>query len=323
MSALDTLARIQRVIAILSLHPDGLSLAVLAEELEVAEPTLRREILNYYSVDVPADQSRVGQRPEVVEFISTEGESVEPQEAPVVRLAGDAAEAELAGNQFSDEDLAQLLQAAISLAEMEPENEVLSAGIERLNQLLRVESAESFDEAVVSLRRAIEEQIPVEIEYSREWQPGVRTRVVHPYSLLRTNRGWELDAGPFVAGHARTYILSRIRSLQLQSGQRFERPSDVDRILKRDRRAERVQLLLPQGSHWVADRFAERTEVVDADSDDLVLDAFFLPPVAERVGLVLLIAGPDAGVLKPERHAGAAAELAERLREHHGLADRS
>lgn len=323
MSALDTLARIQRVIAILSLHPDGLSLAVLAEELEVAEPILRREILNYYSVDVPADQSRVGQRPEVIEFISTEGESVEPQEAPVVRLVGDAANAELAGNQFSDDDLAQLLQAATSLANLEPENQVLAAGIERLNQLLHIDATESLDGAVASLRRAIEEQIPVEIEYSREWQPGVRTRVVHPYALLRTNRGWELDAGPLAAGHARTYILRRVRSLQLQQGQQFERPTEVERILQRDRRPEKVQLLLPQGSHWVADRFAERTEVVDSDSDDLVLNAFFLPPVAQRVGLVLLIAGPDAGVLKPHRHAEAAAELAERLREHHGLADRS
>ncbi len=323
MGALDTLARIQRVIAILSLHPDGLSLAVLAEELEVPEPTLRREILNYYSVDIPADQSRVGQRPEVIEFISVAGESVEPSKAPVVRLAGDAADAEWAGNDFSDEELAQLLQAATSLAELEPDNQVLAAGIERLNRLLSIESTESSDGMVAQLSRAIEHHIPVEIEYSREWHPGVGTRVVHPYALLRTNRGWELDAGPLVDGHARTYILQRIRSLQLQQDQHFDRPPRVEKILQRDRRPERVQLILPQGSHWVADRFAERTEVVNADHDDLVLDAWFLPPVAERVGLVVLIAGSEAGVEEPAEHAEAAAELAQRLREHHGLTDRA
>ena len=323
MSALDTLARIQRVIAILSLHPDGLSLAVLAEELGVTQRVLRQEILNYYSVDVPADQSRVGQRPEVIEFISADGESAEPQDAAIVRLAGDASQAELAGNQFSNEDLAQLLQAATSLAALEPGNQVLAAGITRLNQLLGIESTDSSDDSVASIRRAIDEQIPIEIEYSREWQPGIRTRIVHPYALLRTNRGWELDAGPLVDGRARTYILRRVRSLHLQQEQHFERPAGVEQVLDRDRRAERVQLLLPQGSHWVADRFAERTEVVDSDGDDLVLDADFLPPVADRVGLVLLIAGPEAGVLKPERHSQAATAMAERLRQHHGLDDRS
>ncbi len=327
MTAMDALVRIQRVIAVLTLHPDGLPLTVLAEELDVSADQLQSEILAYYRVDVTSEQSAGMLRPEVIDFVSVGGEVVDPHQAPVIRLASDVPEAELGIRQLSAADVSALYMAARSLRQFEPENEVLQSATERLERdLLGEEIAlndDSGTDRLAVLREAIRTSSPAVIEYSREWLPGVGQRTIHPYRLLQTDRGFELDAGPLVNGRPRTYLLRRMRSAHVVDDVKFDKPDNLESILDRDREPVRVQLSLPQGSHWVADRFAERTEVVAADGDDLTLDVFFLPPVDRRVALVLLVAGAESFVIEPPEYSVAASQLAEHLFHHHDFASRS
>ncbi|MAT61059.1 MAG: hypothetical protein CMH41_05385 [Micrococcales bacterium] len=327
MTAMDALVRIQRVIAVLTLHPDGLPLTVLAEELDVSADQLQSEILAYYRVDVTSEQSAGMLRPEVIDFVSVGGEVVDPHQAPVIRLASDVPEAELGIRQLSAADVSALYMAARSLRQFEPENEVLQSATERLERdLLGEEIAlndDSGTDRLAVLREAIRTSSPAVVEYSREWLPGVGQRTIHPYRLLQTDRGFELDAGPLVDGRPRTYLLRRMRSAYVVDDVRFDKPDNLESILDRDREPVRVQLSLPQGSHWVADRFAERTEVVAADGDDLTLDVYFLPPVERRVALVLLVAGAESFVIEPPEYSVAASQLAEQLFQHHGFVSRS
>ncbi len=320
MTAIESFTRIQRTLTVLTHHPDGLPLDVLAEELGVPPQELRDEILAYYGTDIDASSLMGLQRREVIDFVSADGAEADPHLAPVVRLTSDAPEAELGVQYLRADQLAALYEAGRSLRETEPDNSHLASAVERLGRtfLAGQELDAETDGTPAVLRRAIDTRTPVRIEYSREWRPGVGARVVHPYALHRTGRGWELDAGPLTDGHARTFIVRRIRSATPVDGV-FDRPEGIDAVLQRDRAETRVELSLPQGSHWVADRYAERTEVIDADADDLTLAAFFLPPVAERVGLVLLIAGPRSFVIDPDRYADAAVDLARTLRSHHGI----
>jgi proteasome accessory factor C len=320
MTAIESFTRIQRALSILAAYPDGLPLDVLAEELAVPPESLRDEILQYYATDIDSRHLMGLQRKEVIDFVSADGSEADPALAPVLRLASDAPEAELGVQHLRADQLAGLYGAAASLAEVEPDNAALAAAVRRLGQsfLAGQEADAGPGETPAILRRAIDERRAVRIEYSREWRPGVGTRIVHPYALLRTGRGWELDAGPLEDGRARTFIVRRIRSVDLLD-ETFERPPGIEELLRRERAETTVELSLPQGSHWVADRLAERTHVLDSDAEDIALEAAFLPPVRERVALVLLTAGEGAFVVQPEEFVDAAADLAAVLRRHHGL----
>ena len=155
------------------------------------------------------------------------------------------------------------------------------------------------------------------LTYSRQWHPGTRDRVVEPYRLVRTRRGWEVDAGPpdDVAA-VRTYLVSGIVDLEV-TDETFEPPADLDDLLARNRAAEPVQLVVPQESRWAVERYAESTRVTDDDEGDVALTADLLPPVADRLGLLLLCCGPDAFVVAPESLAGAGARTAQQLLAHH------
>lgn len=339
MKAIESFTRIQRALAILDKHPEGLRLDQLAAELEVDTATLRTEILQYYGTDIDPRHLMGLQRRDVIEFLSDvrpaedpdsppeenaedaeDIEDIDPYEASVVRATSEVPAAELGVQYLRADQLAELYEAARSLADLEPDNEALASAVQRLSGsfLTRHEAEEHPDSTPALLRRAIDQQRAVRIEYSRGWEPGVSERVVHPYSLLRTRRGYELDAGPLDDGRARTFIVSRIRREEILD-ETFERPPGIVEILGEERSPTTVELSLPQGTRWVVDRYAEHTTVVADDSDDLSVRAEFLPPVADRVGLVLLIAGPNAFVVAPQRFEGAGEDLQARLRAHHGF----
>ncbi|MFN8126661.1 MAG: WYL domain-containing protein [Candidatus Nanopelagicales bacterium] len=320
MTALQSLARIHRVMALLHGHPEGLPLDFVAATLEVDPATLRREILEYYATDIPPEALMGLSRAESLEFLAADGAEADPHLAPVIRAVTDRPEAELGVEYLRADELVALYEAALGLATLEPDNHELTGALTVLSDtfLGRVGAQRRDDPVAGLLRQGLEERRGVRIEYSRAWRPGVSVRDIQPYALRHTSRGWEVDAGPLVDGRARTYIVDRIVDAELLDG-RFERPEGVDDILAAERAAVRVVLSLPQRTHWVADRFAESTEVLAADSDDLTVAAHFLPPVAERVGLILIIAGPQAFVLDPPTSADAGADLAARLLAHHGL----
>lgn len=323
-TSVQVFARVQRALAFLLKHPDGLPLAVLAEHLEVSEKQLRKDLIAFYSADIPPGMLGGLVRADSIQFFADEGHEDDPQDAFLVRVVGQRPEAELGVEYLRPDQLAQLYRAAQSLSEAEPDNAVLASAVRTFEEQFlgagSLEPAESETDSGVAelLRVAVDQRRTVRIEYSRAWDPGVYTREVEPYALKRTMRGWELDAGPLREGHARTYIVSRIRSVVV-GRKRFDRPSGMRDLLAADRREEHVDLSLPQRQQWVADRFAERTQVLESDMSDVALRCWFLPPVRDRVGLVLASAGPDAFVIEPNDLAVSGVELAERLLNHHGL----
>ncbi len=319
MTALDSFARIHRLMAILNGHPDGLPLDTVAAELGVAPDQLRTEILEYYATDLPPQLLLGLSRADAIEFLAADGHEADPQQAPVIRAVSDRPEAELGVEYVRADELVALYEAALGLAELEPDNAVLSEAVTVLGESFLGTSQGARDDSVAAvLRQGVAEQRAVRIEYSRAWRPGTSQRDIHPYALHRTQRGWEVDAGPLVAGHARTYLGDRISRAELLPDP-FERPAGLPEILAAERAVLDVEMSLPQRTQWVVDRFSETTAVLSSDADDLTVRAGFLPPVAERVGLVLVIAGRDAFVLQPDEYRDAGAALARALLAHHGL----
>ncbi len=325
MSARESFARIHRVMAMLHGHPAGLPLDAVARELGVPATTLRQEILDYYATDIPAHALLGLNRADTIEFLAADGAEADPHLAPVIRAVSDRPEAELGVEYLRADELVVLYEAARGLAELEPDNIALAEALAVLSDTFLAGTttaggrSDTSDGPAALLREAVERCRVVRIEYSRAWRPGVGTREIHPYALRHTNRGWEVDAGPLSQGRARTFIVDRISSAEpLQD--RFERPAGIDQVLAAERTEVRVEMSLPQRTQWVVDRFAESTAVVTADADDLSVRAGFLPPVGERIGLILVIAGRDAFVVEPPHYQSAGADLARQLLAHHDLA---
>lgn len=321
MTAIEAFARIPRLLAILQRHPQGLPLDTVATELGVAPDVLRGEVLQYYTADLPGTALLGLRRPEGIEFLAADGEEADPASAPVLRVVSDRPEAELGIEYLRADELAGLYAAARGLQQLEPDNEPLAAAVDILaDTFLGVGPGAPADPGghAATVRAAMDGHHVVELEYSRQWRPGVSVRQVHPYAMRHTRRGWELDAGPLADGRARTFIVDRIRAARVLP-ETFDRPAAIDDLLQAERTETAVTLSMPQGTHWVADRFAESTEVSDWDSADVTVRAAMLPPVAERTGLVLLIAGVDAFVLAPADLADSGADLARRLLVHHDL----
>jgi predicted DNA-binding transcriptional regulator YafY len=322
-SALDSFARIPRALAILSRHPEGLPLTEVAAELEVSDTQLRSDILQYYSADIPPTALMGLSRSDTIEFLASDGdEELDPDRAPVLRAVTDRPMGELGIEYLRVDELATLFDAARSLSETEPDNGALAEAVRILGESFLAEASvgdqPGESSIVATVRKAMEHQRQVELRYSRAWRPGVSQRVVDPYALRHTRRGWELDAGTVTDGSTRTYLVERIDSATVLPSS-FERPADLADLLERERRQTTVELSVPQGTQWVVDRFAESSAIGSSDSDDVTLTGSFLPPVAERVGLVLVIAGSGAFVVDPPELVDAGADLAQRLLEHHGL----
>jgi proteasome accessory factor C len=97
----------------------------------------------------------------------------------------------------------------------------------------------------------------------------------------------------------------------------FERPPDADDRMAANRAPTVVDLVVPQSGRWAVDRFAESVQVVADDEESVQVRAALLPPVADRLGLVLLSAGPAAFVTEPADLREAGVRTADRLLAHH------
>ena len=321
------LAALPKALGILELHPQGLPLTDLADELGLAPADLREVFMAYYLADL-VELGSFGLP--VVEFFAPGGrdagaEGAGDDEVPVgaqwVRVLGADPERELGVDHLTGTQLAALHTAAVDLLALEPDNDVLRAAVAAFESALEPVDADGSDlpgtDTAQALHRAAEEHRRVRLTYSRQWHPGTRDRLVEPYRLVRTRRGWEVDAGPpdDVAA-VRTYLVSGIVDLEV-TDETFEPPAGLDDLLARNRAAEPVQLVVPQESRWAVERYAESTRVTDDDEGDVALTADLLPPVADRLGLLLLCCGPDAFVVAPESLAGAGARTAQQLLAHH------
>jgi proteasome accessory factor C len=323
------LAALPRALGILELHPQGLPLADLARELGVEPSDLREVFMAYYLADlVELDSFALP----VIEFFAPGHEDEEadqagddPAEAAAesqwVRVLAADPEHELGVDHLTAGQLAALYEAGVDLLALEPENATLRGAVEAFETALapadKPLGAQWGAGTAQALHRAAEEHRQVRIRYVRQWHPGVSDRVIDPYRLVRTRRGWEVDAGPADdLAAVRTYLVSGIVAHEVLDTT-FEPPADLDARLAGNRAAETVELVVPQSARWAVERFAESVTVLDDDEESVSLRADLLPPVEPRLGLLLLCCGPDAFVMSPRTLSEAGEVTARQLLEHH------
>jgi len=321
------LADLPRALAILELHPDGLPLADLGAELGVRPDDLREVFLAYYLADL-VELGDFGQP--VVEFFApgavddddVEGD-VDPATAQWVRVVARDPEQELGVDHLNAEQLGRLFEAATDLMALEPDNRTLRSALTAFHTALWPvdEPTDATWRGTAStarrLHEAAQDRRRVRIGYVRQWPPGAGERVIEPYRLVRTRRGWEVDAGPpdDVAA-VRTFLVSGITTCEVLDD-RFDPPPDVDALLAAQRAPVTVSLVVAQARRWAVERYAESVTVLADDEESVSLTADLLPPVEPRLGLVLLTCGPDAFVMAPRSLEDAGADLARELLQHH------
>jgi proteasome accessory factor C len=309
--AADAFTRLSRVLNMLQAHPQGLQVDYIASQVGVPEATLRREILDFYAADT------MGVRPDTIVFVSQDGKEADPHSAEVVRVVTDQPGAELGVQYLPLHKWLEIYAIASRVCDMRPEDRDLAEAVRIIADRILGDFPEQPDSEVGrTLAAAITGKRVVQLEYSRAWQPGVTTPVVHPLRLVATARGWELDA-QLPDGRFRTYILDRIHTAT-STDATFTPPDNVQDLLAEQRRPMAVRIVVPQGFQWVVDRYAESGEVVSQDEADVEVVAQLLPPVAERVGLILITA-PQSMLLEPTYLEDDARRMTAVLLEHHGL----
>jgi proteasome accessory factor C len=238
-----------------------------------------------------------------------------------VRVVTPDPERELGVDLLGAEQLGKLFEAGTDLLALEPDNSTLRTALDAFQAALwpvgGPAGADWKAPTAQLLHRAVQDRHRARVVYARQWQPGVRERVIEPYRLVRTRRGWEVDAGPAdEVAAVRTYLVSGIQDCEVLD-ERFEPPPDLDALLTAQREPVVVELVVPQDRRWVVDRFSESVTVLDDDEESVSVRAELLPPVEQRLGLLLLTCGPDAFVVRPRRLEEAGTAMAERLLEHH------
>lgn len=321
-------ARLPRVLERLIAEPDGIPLAMLAAELDVPVDELRVDLMAYYTADVDSDLLMGLTRPEVLEFLGPDGDTVDPNQADIVRISEGRPLDELGVQYVDASELALVYTAARALLDIEPDNRDLAEALAVLTATMGVPLAEGaagvpdiprWNRPLGPLQQAQAARRQVRISYSRAWRPGAGERVIEPYRLVQTRRGWEVDAGPLDdQGRMRTYLLSNIRDAEVLDDT-FELPDDLAGRLAKQRERAVVDVVLPHSGRWAADMYAEDVEVLQADEEVVKLRLGLLPPLEQRVGMLLLAAGPEAFVVDPPALDSAGAVLAEELLTHHSV----
>ncbi|MFW5898852.1 MAG: WYL domain-containing protein [Jiangellaceae bacterium] len=322
-------ARVASAIPILAMHPAGLRLSDLAAQLHTTEDELREEIRAYYVADPPVDLVG-GYRQPVIEFASRPGgedaylddeEYPDPESAAYVRLRDLRTGLDVGVRFLSLGELAVVSRAGHDLLAREPDNTVLEAALEKLeNSILDgVDRGgpQWLGERARELRQAVRERRRVRIVYARAWLPGVVERVIEPYQVVHTRRGWEVDGAVVGSDDAvRTYLVSGIRELEILD-ETFDRPPDVLERVEANRQLQAVDVVVPQHARWAVELYAESADLLAEDEDCVKLRAHLLPPVEQRLGLLLIAAGTEAFVVQPAELADAGREVARTLLEHH------
>lgn len=320
----ERVVRLPEVFERLAAHPNGLALSDLAAHVGVPADELREDLMAFYSADVGPEWLMGLSRPLVLEFLGPDGDDdIDPNDAEVVRITDPRPFDELGVEYVDASELALIYTAARALHDLHPDDRDLEAAIDVLAETMfgdaqpGLPGARAWDHALAPLQEATRERRQVRIEYSRAWESGVTTRVIEPWKLVQTRRGWEVDAGPVdPRGEIRTFLLSNIRVAEVLD-EFFEAPEDLDERLDRQRSTSVVRVRLPHAARWAADMYAEEVRVVADDETTVTVDLALLPPLDRRVGLLCLAAGPGAEVVEPGEFAGMGAALAAELLEHH------
>ena len=217
--------------------------------------------------------------------------------------------------------LGPLLAAADQLSTLEPDNLPLASAVDTLRSALlagvtghaafRTRTAAVFQHAAAT-RRA------VRITYASVWTAKVSTRTIHPYRVVTTRRGYEIDAGPLdEQGRPRTFLITGIRDYRLLD-ETFEMPAAAAAAIQANRTLTPVSGVAPHRSMWAVRHWAERVDQARSDADDVEFTAWLLPPVPQRVALICLAGGPGIDI-NDNTLSDAAAEMATTLLDHHRL----
>ena len=317
------IGRLPAVLELLAAHPDGLPLADLAARFDVPADELREDLLAYYTADVSTLLLGLS-RPDVIEFLSPNGRSADPTTAEVVRVIDERPTEELGVEYVDPSELALVHAAAQALLEIETDDRELAGALNVLTETMLGEAqqpvaARAWNEPLPLLRRAVAEHLRVDIVYSRAWMPGVTERTIEPYRLIQTRRGWEVDAGPPDGeGRLRTYLVPNLRTCSVLD-ETFDPPDDLAPRLHDQRRTRTVRVAIPYDALWAADFFAEDVTLVENDGTAATLDLEMLPPIDQRVGLLLLAAGDETRVLEPPGAISAGPAVAADLLGHHRM----
>lgn len=316
--------RITRALQILSMHPDGLPLARLAAMVDADERHLRDEIVTYYRAEIDPEYGDIAYHRVRIGFFGPRGdEEVEPSQAEVVRVFSPEPAAEVGVTHVTLGQLARIYRAGTALLADEPDNTTLAEALRILGEvaLAGMEPPTTFGVTDLTgvLRSAIENRRSVQITYAPVWSPRLRDYMIEPHRLTNTRRGWEIDAG--VVGsdgmyRVLSFLLSGVRSAQALD-RTFQRPPDVDDLIAANRRERAVDVVVPQEARWAVERQAESVEVLQEDEESVKLRARLLPPVADRLGLIMLVAGEGGLVVEPAEFVDAGPDLAARLLAHH------
>lgn len=325
----ERFARVARAIPVLALHPAGMRLSDLAQQLNTSESDLRAEIKAYYVADPPHDLVGGYWEP-VIEFASDPSVRPEEEEYPDVDTAAfvrlrDMRFGPNVGVKFLTVGaLAVASRTGHELLAREPENTVLEEALDAMTGTV----LDGFDrggprwlgDMARQVRDAIRARHRIRIRYARAWRPGVVQRIVEPYQVTHTRRGWEVDGAVVTDDpgsiEVRTFLVSGIRELDVLD-ETFERPADAAERIRANRRLQPVDVVVPHGARWAVDLYAESAEVLSEDEQSVRLRAQLLPPVERRLGLLLLAAGRDAVVVNPGELADAGRDVARELLEHH------
>lgn len=313
-------ARLPKALSILGVHPDGLSLADLAGRVGAPPEELRADLLAYFTADLGGLLGM--SRPSVLEFLGPDGDEADPNHAEIVRIVEEGPLDELGVEYVDAAELGLIYSAARALQDIDPDDADIAGALDVLAETMFGEPLapsrpRSWNRPLESLQDAAQGHHRVEIVYSRAWDVGVTTRVIDPYRLVQTRRGWEVDAGPpDENGRLRTFLLSNLRSHEVLE-ETFEVPADLEARLEEQRTTRTVRMQVPHGARWAADVYAEQVRVVADDELSVTLDLDLLPPLERRVGLLMLAAGPDARVIDPARLVACGPQLAAELLAHH------
>lgn len=314
-------AQISRVVEILAGHPSGVRLGELAARLAIPADALREEIRAYH-----ADGGTLGggYREQVIEFIADPehgaGASASA-DSGFVRLVDLRPAAQAGTGCFSLGELDRACRAAWQRLAVEPDNTALAEALSALEGSVRagIRAGETapLAERVRVLRRAAARRRRVGISYAPGWKPGLVERVIEPYQVVHTRRGWEVDGGVVgKEGVVGTFLVAGVQSYDVLD-ETFERPPDMAARIDRSRRRRPVEVVVSHAALWAVEMYAESTELLAEDEQTMRLRILVLPPVAARVGLLLLAAGRDAFVVTPPALANAGRQLARDLLEHH------
>lgn len=317
-------ARVALAMPILAMHPAGIRLSELAAQLGTTEDELREEIRAYYQADVPPGLSGAYREP-MIEFaagpVPTESDDdLDFASAAYVRLRDLRTGVDVGAKFLSLGELTVVSRAGHDLLAEEPDNDVLQSALNKLDDSV----LDGFDrggpqwlgDQARKLRQAARDCKRVRIGYARAWHPGVVERVIEPYQVVHTRRGWEVDAAVAGEGAVRTYLASGIRKLDVLD-ETFSRPDDADERITANRRLQAVEVVVPQGARWAVELYAESAQLLAEDEDSVKLRANLLQPVEQRLGLLLIAAGSDAFVVSPTELSDAARTLARALLDHH------